>query len=59
LTLTNAHLAKGTLVEAIITATEAKTVALNNLGVTSRSTGAPASATGTDATAIVNGWGLV
>ena len=57
--LTNAHLAKGALVEAIITATEAKTVALHDLGVCSRSTGAPASGTGTDAIAIVNGWGPV
>ena len=57
--LTNAHLTKGALVEAIMTATEAKSVVLHKLGVTSRSTGAPASGTGTDAIAVVNGWGPV
>ena len=57
--LTNAHLTKGALVEAIITVTEAKTVALHRAGVTSRSTGAPASGTGTDAIAVVNGSGSI
>jgi adenosylcobinamide amidohydrolase len=57
--LTNAQLAKEAMVEAVITATEAKTVALYNLGVKSLTTGAPASGTGTDAIAIVNGWGPV
>jgi adenosylcobinamide amidohydrolase len=57
--LTNAHLTKGALVEAIVTVTEAKTVALHKAGITSRSTGAPASGTGTDAIAVVNGSGPV
>jgi adenosylcobinamide amidohydrolase len=57
--LTNAHLTKGAMVEAIINATEAKTVALYSLGIKSRSAGAPASDTGTDAIAIVNGCGEV
>ena len=55
--LTNALLTEGALVEAIITATEAKTVALQNAGVISSSTGAPASGTGTDVIAVVNGKG--
>jgi adenosylcobinamide amidohydrolase len=57
--MTNARLTEGALVEAVVTATEAKTVALQNSGVRSRSTGAPASGTGTDAIAVVNGRGPV
>lgn len=55
--LTNAQLTHAALVEAIITVTEAKSAALQNLGVKNPVTGSQATGTGTDAVAIVNGFG--
>lgn len=54
--LTNRRLTQAAMVEAVITVTEAKTVALNELGVTSPKTGDLATGTGTDAIAIVSGF---
>ncbi|MCP4694821.1 MAG: adenosylcobinamide amidohydrolase, partial [Desulfobacterales bacterium] len=53
--LTNARLTRAAMVEAVITVTEAKTAALQDLGVQSTSTGVPATGTGTDAIAIAPG----
>ena len=53
--LTNKILTQAAMVEAVITVTEAKTVALNNLDITSSKTGELATGTGTDAIAIVSG----
>ncbi len=55
--LTNAQLTHAALVEAIITVTEAKSAALQNLGIKNPVTGSQATGTGTDAVAIVNGSG--
>ena len=55
--LTNAQLTHAALVESIITVTEAKSAALQNLGVKNPVTGSEATGTGTDAVAIVNGFG--
>ena len=55
--LTNARMAEAAMTEAIITATEAKTAVLAELSVKSRSTGRPATGTGTDAIAVVSGSG--
>ncbi len=57
--LTNALLTPSALAESIITVTEAKSVALQDSGITDPLTGAPATGTGTDAVAIVNGFGPV
>lgn len=53
--LTNLRLARAAMVEAVMVVTEAKTVALAQLGVTSPATGQPATGTGTDAVVIVGG----
>ncbi len=55
--LTNARLTEAAMVEAVITVTEAKAAALQDLGVPSGVTGDPATGTGTDAVAIANGLG--
>lgn len=55
--LTNAQLTHAALVESIITVTEAKSAALQDLGVKNPVTGSPATGTGTDAVAIVSGFG--
>lgn len=55
--LTNALLSPGAMVEAVITATEAKTAVLQDLGITNPITGAPATGTGTDAIAVIGGFG--
>lgn len=54
--LTNLRLTRAAMVEAVMMVTEAKTVALAQLGVTSPTTGQMATGTGTDAVAVVNGW---
>jgi len=54
--LTNLKLTRAAMVEAVMMATEAKTVALAQLGVTSPLTGQAATGTGTDSTVVVNGW---
>jgi len=48
-----ASLPPAALVEAVITITEAKTAVLRDMGITSRTTGLPATGTGTDAVAVV------
>ncbi|MGE4265420.1 MAG: adenosylcobinamide amidohydrolase [Desulfovibrio sp.] len=48
-----ASLPPAALVEAVITITEAKAAVLQDLGITSRTTGLPATGTGTDAVAVV------
>lgn len=53
--LTNLRLTRAAMVEAVVVVTEAKTVALSRLGVTSPATGQPATGTGTDAVVIVGG----
>jgi len=45
------------MVESVMLATEAKTVAMRKLGVKSPVSGAIATGTGTDAIAVVNGFG--
>ena len=50
--LTTAALTQAAMVEAVITVTEAKTAALQNLGIKSRVSETPATGTGTDAIAI-------
>jgi adenosylcobinamide hydrolase len=57
--LTTAVLTQATMVEAVITATEAKTAALQNLGIKSPASGTPATGTGTDAIAIACGHGSI
>ena len=57
--LTNARLTQAAMVEAVITVTEAKTAVLQDLGVESPVTGKPATGTGTDAIAVVSGFGPV
>ncbi len=54
--LTNLKLTRAAMVEAVMVATEAKTVALAQLDVTSPLTGQAATGTGTDSTVVVNGW---
>jgi adenosylcobinamide amidohydrolase len=55
--ITNALLSPAAMVEAIVTVTEAKAVALEESGVISPQTGRLATGTGTDALAIVGGFG--
>jgi len=55
--LTNAALTHAALVEAVITATEAKAAAFESLGIRSAATGLRATGTGTDAVAVVTGPG--
>ena len=55
--LTNARLTRAALVEAVMTVTEAKSAALQDLDVRNPITGSRATGTGTDAIAIVNGFG--
>lgn len=57
--LTDARLTEAAMVEAVLMVTEAKTAALQNLGVTNPVSGAQATGTGTDAVAIVSGTGPV
>jgi adenosylcobinamide amidohydrolase len=54
--LTNLKLTRAAMVEAVMMMTEAKTVALAQLGVTSPTTGQLATGTGTDSMVVVNGW---
>jgi adenosylcobinamide amidohydrolase len=56
--LTNATMSHAAMVESVMLATEAKTVAMRKLGVKSPVSGAIATGTGTDAIAVVNGFGL-
>lgn len=51
--LTNASLPEGTMVRALITATEAKTAALQDLGIAAVYTGRPATGTATDGLMII------
>ncbi len=55
--LTNAGLTPAAMVEAVITVTEAKTVALVNLGIADPAGRKPATGTGTDAIAVAGGLG--
>jgi adenosylcobinamide amidohydrolase len=55
--LTSAQMTPAAMVEAVITATEAKTAVLQNLGVQSPISDAPATGTGTDAIAIAGSRG--
>ncbi|MBI1922897.1 adenosylcobinamide amidohydrolase [Candidatus Poribacteria bacterium] len=55
--LTNARLTHAAMVEAVMTATEAKSAALQELAVRSATTGLPATGTGTDSIAIASGFG--
>jgi len=55
--LTNAILEKPAMVEALLTVTEAKSAALQNLDVRNPETGSLATGTGTDAVAVVSGPG--
>ncbi len=55
--LTNATMSPAAMVEAVMLATEAKTVALRRLGIKSPVSGAVATGTGTDAIAVANGFG--
>jgi adenosylcobinamide amidohydrolase len=55
--LTNAMMSQAALVESVMLAAEAKTVAMRKLGVKSLVSGAIATGTGTDAIAVVNGFG--
>ncbi|MFW6138028.1 MAG: adenosylcobinamide amidohydrolase, partial [Spirochaetota bacterium] len=55
--ITNARLLDDCLVSAVITATEAKTASLFDLGVKSVVTGAQATGTGTDSVTVVSGHG--
>jgi len=57
--LTTAVLTPAAMVEAVITATEAKSAALQNLGIQSPASQAPATGTGTDAVAIAGGHGSI
>ena len=54
---TNASLSNAAMVEAVMLATEAKTVAMRRLGVKSPVSDEIATGTGTDAIAVVNGFG--
>ena len=55
--LTTAVLTQAAMIEAVITATEAKTAALQDLGIKSPASEAPATGTGTDAIAIAGACG--
>ena len=55
--LTNATISHAAMVESVMLATEAKTVAMRQLGVKSPVSGAIATGTGTDAIAVANGFG--
>ena len=55
--LTNAMMSYAAMVESVMLATEAKTVAMRKLGVKSPVSGAIATGTGTDAIAVANGFG--
>jgi adenosylcobinamide amidohydrolase len=55
--LTNATMSHAAMVESVMLAAEAKTVAMRKLGVKSLVSGAIATGTGTDAIAVVNGFG--
>jgi len=55
--LTNASMSHAAMVESVMLATEAKTVAMRKLGVKSPVSGAIATGTGTDAIAVANGFG--
>jgi len=55
--MTTAVLSPAAMLEAVITATEAKAAALQNLGIISPVSGAPATGTGTDAIAVGCGHG--
>ena len=55
--ITNARLSDAAMVESVMIVTEAKTVAMRTLGVKSTVTGEIATGTGTDAIAVVNGFG--
>jgi len=55
--ITTAVLSPAAMLEAVITATEAKAAALQNLGIKSPVSGAPATGTGTDAIAVGGGHG--
>ena len=55
--LTNATMSHAAMVESVMLATEAKTVAMRKLGVKSPVSGSIATGTGTDAIAVVNGFG--
>jgi adenosylcobinamide hydrolase len=55
--LTNAMMSHAAMVESVMLATEAKTVAMRRLGVKSPVSGAIATGTGTDAIAVANGFG--
>jgi len=57
--LTTAVLTQAAMIEAVITATEAKTAALQNLGIKSPASKTPATGTGTDAIAIAGGHGSI
>lgn len=57
--LTDARLTEAAMVEAVLTVTEAKAAALQDLGVRNPETGSPATGTGTDAVAVVGGHGPV
>lgn len=55
--ITNALLAQAAMVESVMMIAEAKAVAMRELGVRSIESGKTATGTGTDAVAIINGWG--
>ena len=55
--LTNAFLSQAAMVEAVMIATEAKAAALADLDIKSPQTGRQATGTGTDAVAVVSGFG--
>jgi adenosylcobinamide amidohydrolase len=55
--LTNATMSHAAMVESVMLATEAKTVAMRELGVKSPVSGTIATGTGTDAIAVANGFG--
>ena len=55
--ITNAMMSHAAMVESVMLATEAKTVAMRRLGVKSPVSGAIATGTGTDAIAVANGFG--
>ena len=55
--LTNATMSHAAMVESVMLATEAKTVAMRKLGVKSPISGAFATGTGTDAIAVTSGYG--
>ena len=55
--ITNAMMSQAAMVESVMVVTEAKTVAMRQLGVKSTVSGEIATGTGTDAIAVVNGFG--